>query len=403
MTNAQLKAIATGQVQRPQRTILDYLDDSRVKTGIAAVAGKFLTADRMLRLCVNAVKKTPLLMQCDPQTVLGAMMTAAALGLEPNTIQQQAFLIPYRKRVKQGNTWIDTYECQFQIGARGFVTLAHRSPHIKSLVAEAIHEGDFFDHQLGSETFLKYKKSLKTRGPLIGSFSHVHLTEGFESACVLPLEELHKIRAKSETFRALSGYAHNASDDKERAKAELKLAETPWVMWEDDMASKSAIKKHAKQLPIASGDNLLAAADIDNRGEMSTLDLKTMADPDAVRAVMNDGMDVPSLENSPSDTIEMHIEGGEIEERQVASTSAAKPATQKPAQQRQVDDRDQDPFGDAKGKSTYAQVVDKLNRAKTSESFDLARSLIAEVADEKHRAELNAIATQRYAAIKGEL
>ena len=99
MTAAGLKAVATGQVQTRPRTILDYLDDKRVHAGIAAVAGKFMSADRMLRLCVNAVKKAPKLAECDPQTVLGAMMTSAALGLEPNTVQQQAFLIPYNTKL----------------------------------------------------------------------------------------------------------------------------------------------------------------------------------------------------------------------------------------------------------------------------------------------------------------
>mgnify|MGYP000090093164 CR=1 FL=1 len=144
MSKDQLRAAATGQAPQPPKTIFSYLDDPRVKAGIAAVAGKYLTPERMLRLCVMAVKKTPKLAQCDPQTVLGAMMTSAALGLEPNTVQQQAFLIPYNTRRKVGNEWVDHLECQFQIGYRGFLTLMHRSPLIGSCQAEAIHEADRF-------------------------------------------------------------------------------------------------------------------------------------------------------------------------------------------------------------------------------------------------------------------
>ena len=154
MTSAALKAIATDQVTRRDKTIFDYLDDPRVKAGLTAVAGKFLSPERLLRLCINAVKKSPLLLKCDSQTVLGAMMTTAALGLEPNTIQQQAFLIPYGNNRKVGTEWKKVYECQFQVGARGFVTLASRSPRVKSLQAEAIHEGDLFEHMMGSQTFL---------------------------------------------------------------------------------------------------------------------------------------------------------------------------------------------------------------------------------------------------------
>ena len=335
---AGLKAVVTGQVQTRPKTILDFLEDKRVHAGIAAVAGKFMSADRMLRLCVNAVKKTPKLIECDPQTVLGAMMTSAALGLEPNTVQQQAFLIPYKRRAKVGNNWVDVFDCQFQIGARGFVTLAYRSPHIKSLTAEAIHEGDTFEHQLGSSAFLRYSKALANRGALIGAFSYVGLRDGGESAFVLPLDEIEKIRGKSETFRSLLRAIEIAEDQKARARAEQNLAETPWIMWADDMAAKSAIKKHAKQLPIASGDALMAAAEIDNTGAASVLDLRAMTDPDVARAVVDEGAEPPAIEHQPGETMEF---GGEDPERErvprsqspAARTAAPPPA---PAQARQA-------------------------------------------------------------------
>lgn len=306
MSSTALKAAATGAIARPQKSIFDYLEDPRVKAGISAVAGRYLTADRMLKLCINAVKKTPLLLKCDPQTVLGAMMTSAALGLEPNTIQQQAFLIPYKRRAKIDDQWVDVYECQFQVGARGFVTLAYRSPHIKSLAAEAIHDGDKFEHEIGSSTFLRYAKNLRERGALIGAFSHVLMAEGGESVCILPLDEILKIRSKSETYRSLSRAVEVAESQKDKARAEERLAETPWVMWEDDMATKSAIKKHAKLLPIASGDALVAAADIDNRADVAgnTIDMRAMTDPDAVRSVIGDGMAPPAIEHQPAETFD---------------------------------------------------------------------------------------------------
>lgn len=373
MTAEALKAVATGAVKARPKTIFDYLDDPRVKSGLAAVAGKFLSPERMLRLCVNAVKKTPKLLQCDPQTVLGAMMTSAALGLEPNTIQQQAFLIPYKKRAKIGNQWADVFECQFQVGARGFVTLAYRSPRVKSITAEAIHEGDRFEHLLGSESFLRYAKALKDRGELIGAFSHVRMAEGFETACVLPVDELHKIRAKSETYRALVRNAETAENDKERAKAEQQLFETPWVMWEDDMASKSAIKKHAKQLPIASSDALLAAADIDTRGDAATLDLKTMADPDMVRSVVGEGMEAPALEHHEAEPLEMSHETFSRERETVAAEAETIQAQ-----------RETKTSSNAKAKpevttKKYAQFVDEIQRATDAETaalaLDEARSL----------------------------
>lgn len=303
------------QVANKPKTIFDFLTgDPKIEKAIGAVATQYLTPDRFLRLAVNAVKKTPLLMQCDPQTVLGSFMTSAALGLEPNTILQQAFLIPYKKRKKEGNQWVDTYECQFQIGARGFVTLAHRSPHIHSIYSEAIHERDMFEHMLGSESFLKYKKTLKDRGDLVGSFCFTKLESGIELATVLPLEEIEKIRSKSETYNALVRNVQGAQTAKDRENAEKKLAETPWVMWADDMAAKSATKKHAKQLPLSPGDAMAAAVALDADGD-SVIDMASMANPETVRTVMRDGVDAldpaeqsgygfPALSDEPSETLQ---------------------------------------------------------------------------------------------------
>lgn len=288
------------ELARKEKTIFDFLSgDTKIEKAIAAVAGQHFTPDRFLRLAVNSVKKTPLLMQCDTQSVLGAFMTAAALGLEPNTVLQQAFLIPYKKRKLIDGKWDDAYECNFQIGARGFVTLAHRSPEIATLQSEAIHECDLFEHMLGTESFLKYKKRLKDRGGLVGSFCFTKMADGYEMATVLPYDEIIKIRGRSETFSALSRVLAEASSEKEIATAKKKFDETPWVMWEDDMASKSATKKHAKQLPLSQGDAMSVAAQLDG-DDGRTIDMASMTDPDRVRAVMKDGVDAADVGASGS-------------------------------------------------------------------------------------------------------
>jgi recombination protein RecT len=348
MSTETLRAVATKQAERA-KTIFDYLDNPKVVAGLNAVATQYLGAPRMLRLCVNAVKKTPTLLQCDPQTVLGAMMTSTALGLEPNTVQQQAFLIPYKRRAKVGNDWRDVYECQFQIGYRGFVTLAYRSPLVKRIEFEAIHAGDRFEHMQGSGAFLRFAKCLDdTRGPLIGAYSWALLESGLESACVLPLSEVHKIRGRSETYRALQRAIENAKDEKEKAKAEQKFADTPWVLWEDDMAAKSAIKKHAKQLPIAQQDALLAAAELDSQADAGRVDLRKMVDADVVREVFQDGQPLPQLEDNASPDATFVGDMEREESKQAAEQQAgadqteqaqAKAAAQNERQQAAQDDK----------------------------------------------------------------
>lgn len=356
----------TAVAERKPATIFDLLTSPKVERGIKAVATQFLTPDRFLRMAINCVKKNPLLLQCDPQTVLGSFMSSAALGLEPNTIQQQAWLLPYKKRAKVDGNWIDVYECQFQVGARGFVTLAHRSPHIDSLQAESIHENDLWDHMIGSESFLKYSKSLRNRGELIGSFCYVRMESNAEIATVLPLDEIWKIRSKSETYKTLTSAVDSADNAKDKAKAEQKLAETPWVLWVDDMATKSAIKKSSKQLPIVPGDAMASATVLDQDAADTVIDMAAMADPDVTRAVV----------------------AGDAEPPEPTEARSGEAFSVKPERQTETSSRDQSQQAtattetkDGGGALTEAGLIERLNAATTVDELEGLRPAIDEIPD----------------------
>ena len=384
------------------KTIFDFLNgDPKIQKAIGAVAGNFFTADRFLRLAINAVKKTPLLAHCDPQSVLGSFMTSAALGLEPNTVLQQAFLIPYKKRMKQGNDWVDFYECQFQVGARGFITLAHRSPLIKSIQSEAIHEHDHWKHMLGTKSFLEYDKKLKDRGALIGAFCYTVLESGMEMATVLPLDEIYKIRSKSETYNALIRGLDEAGDNaREKAKAQKKFDEKPWVMWEDDMASKSATKKHAKQLPIAPGDSFSVAARLDG-DEGHLVEMSTMTDPDLVREVMKNGVDgsategasysFPAVEDAPSPTLNT-MQAGSPQADTVVNQSAEQSDGQARAERQ----------GDMVGADDplFASLKQRLETLTDPDMLDAEADLINEIDDADKQELLTAIYKGRRAELQ---
>lgn len=335
-TNA-LRAAITGDKPEDRKTIRHYLTDPRVQKGLGAVAGKYLAPDRMLKLVTNAIDRNPRLADCEPRSVLGAVMMSMALGLEPNTPQQHAFLIPYKRRALVGGKWVDVYDCQFQIGARGFLILADRTDKFMRIIARAVRQGDLFEHEEGSKTFLRYVRAMRDRGELIGAFSHAIYKNGAESALVLPLDEIEKIRAKSETYRALTRAVALAENEKERAKAEAALAETPWVMWIDDMAAKSATKKHAKEWPIGGADPVSIAASVDDAAERGTIDLASLAEPALARAVAEGETEPPQLENAPSPTIEQAAiqAAAAAAEAQPAQAQESKPETEKPRVQEQ--------------------------------------------------------------------
>lgn len=296
-------AARTEDTKPKPKTIFELLADPRVQKGLADVGCRYLNPERLLRLCVNAVKKTPKLARCDSASLLGSMMTSAALGLEPNTVTGQAFLIPYDNRRVIDGTWQTVHECQFQIGYRGWITLADRAGYHR-LQAQAIHAGDLFEHMQGSEVFLKYRKALQDRGALIAAFCHT-LRDGLELCTVLPLEEIHKIRGRSQTWRTLKKAlteAEASGNEGAIVKARQKHDDTPWVLWLDDMAAKSAIKKHCKTLAgEGNTQSLSAAASLEDLSLEGVLDLSAMTDPDVVKSTVLDGIDPPVLQDLSED------------------------------------------------------------------------------------------------------
>jgi recombination protein RecT len=292
-------------------TVFDMLKSDKVRGAIATVVGKHMNADRFTKLAILAVQRTPRLMQCNPQSVLGAIMASATLKLEPNTPLGQAYLIPYKRRSLQDDKWVDTWDCQFQIGYRGYHALALRSDVVAVIESEAIREGDVFERVQGSKSFLTYQKALQDRGDLIGAFCYVRLTNGGEQATVLPRDEVFKSRDRSETWKALRAAVEDAGNDKDRAKAAKKLAETPWELWDEEMFAKTASKKHFKRFHYPEARELAAALSIDDATENGSLDLAAMSDPDVSRDVILgreeppevDGEELKAIEQQRTETI----------------------------------------------------------------------------------------------------
>lgn len=104
---------------------------------------KHITADRLARVVLTALRTNPKLGLCDKNSFLGAVMVSAQLGLEVNTPLGQAYLIPYNG--KRG------MECNFQLGYQGLLDLAYRSDKYQVISAMAVYPEDKFEYAYGLE------------------------------------------------------------------------------------------------------------------------------------------------------------------------------------------------------------------------------------------------------------
>lgn len=261
-------------VREANRDLATIINSKDFKSALGSLLlQEFSSPDRFVRMLFNALRANPKLSQCDANSVIGAMTLAAAFNLEPNTPSQQCHIIPYKKSYKEGNTWHDRYEAQFQIGYRGFIDIAHRSPRFIELQAEEVHENDHFVRELGTNSRLEFRQALKDRGPMIGAFCYIRYVgksgiQG-EDSTFIDIEELKKIRDSSETWKSLIKRRDDAGDDQYKTnKAEKALNDAAWEKWLGQMAIKSVIKRQFKKFPIS--PEMRSAAAIDDSAEIGT-------------------------------------------------------------------------------------------------------------------------------------
>src|SRR5574343_1583398 len=153
----------------------------RMSPEIARALPKHVSADRMARIALTAIRQTPQLGGCDQGSFLGALLSASALGLECNTPLAHAYLLPYGGKV------------QLIIGYQGMIELARRSGLVTNLYAYAVREGDSFSYQLGLRPDLHHVPSTepgRPQRPLTHVYAVAHVKGGDPIFVVLSREEV---------------------------------------------------------------------------------------------------------------------------------------------------------------------------------------------------------------------
>lgn len=157
---AALKAVATGvpaESKKP-KDLFELINNPNTKAQIALALPRHMTAERLARIAMTELRRIPKLQQCDPMSFLGAVMQCSQLGLEPGGALGHVYILPFDKRVKEGNQWVtQSTEAQVIIGYRGMIDLARRSGQIISIEARAVYSGDVFDVSLGLDSNVVHK------------------------------------------------------------------------------------------------------------------------------------------------------------------------------------------------------------------------------------------------------
>lgn len=197
-----------------EKTVLDLLE--RMKPELEKALPREVTAERFVRIVTTELRRTPALLDCQPESLLGAMMLSAQLGLEPGPLGL-VYFVPFKRQV------------EFVVGYRGYLELALRSGMVKDVFAANVREGDEFDYVYGTQAKLSHRPmGADNEREIIASYAVARLRSGGAPFIV--------------TYH----------DDWERARSASALGAKNLGPWRDDRAAmirKTSVRRLEPFLP----------------------------------------------------------------------------------------------------------------------------------------------------------
>jgi len=224
MPNAVEQTKATAMAKAKPVSLEETIRRSVDQLQVALPQG--MSAERMARIALTCLRINPKLFEVagrNPQSFIAALFQSAQLGLEPNTIGE-AWLIAYGNEVK------------FQIGAYGWAKLFYNNQSSTTLQMEKVHQNDFFEYDLGSQTIShRPPKFGEDRGPVAGYYAVANITGGGKIIKTMSVQE-----ARDWAIR----YSKCWNKDKEQF-----IPGTPWASHFDSMAQVTVLKQVLKIVP----------------------------------------------------------------------------------------------------------------------------------------------------------
>ena len=207
--------------EKKPKTIFDVIQAGAKQ--FATALPKHINSERFVRIAITTIRQNPKLAKCNQESLLGALMVSAQLGLEPGTLGQ-CYLIPFENK-KAG-----TVECQFQIGYKGLIELLRRSGQLSDIYSYTVYENDDFNIEYGLSRTLTHKPNFDERGEIKGFYAVAILKDGAKAFEYMTKDEVVK---HEEKYRKGS-YKNDV-----------------WNKNFEEMSQKTVVKKLLKWLPIS--------------------------------------------------------------------------------------------------------------------------------------------------------
>lgn len=166
------------------RTMRALIEAKRPEIEALAMAG--ITAERLARVTMLAISKSPDLQRCTAMSVLSAMMEASKLGLDcSGGTMAQGYLVPMKD------------QAVFMPGYRGLRELVMRSGMYDDIYAEVVYAADHFEVSLGTDPKIVHVPNIfcgRKDDDIIGAYSVAVIRGGRKHIDFIDLAYIKKVQ-----------------------------------------------------------------------------------------------------------------------------------------------------------------------------------------------------------------
>ena len=222
-----------------------------VKSEFKAIETRFVeltdknTFEKECSFALQLFSKNEFLNKATTESKLQAVLNVANIGLTLNPALKFAYLVPRSRKV--GGQYI--VEACLEPSYQGLVKLITDTGSAKTIYAHLVYEGDEFQEILGTGVEIRHVPKRQSKEVVL-VYAVAVLHDGTKQVDVMPISDIHEIRAMSESYKAWE--KNNALP-------------CVWNTHFGEMARKTVIRRLTKYLPKTDRfEKVAKAIELDN-------------------------------------------------------------------------------------------------------------------------------------------